>query len=174
MAMPETRFTVRGSWPFPYDMLRYDLCYPAEENDSHTLLRLCNHRTEAGNVEVNLASVSNASPTRARWERFMWRVIPIAVFMASVSVVASAQTITKNCYRYTHGITCTTRVLPNMSADPRVIRIPQLEYSAEDRAARDEREAKWVEFCAPRIVTGADGIGRYVYAKPGCENGRTE
>jgi hypothetical protein len=38
--------------------------------------------------------------------------------------------------------------------------------STEERAAH---EAQWIAECKPKIVTGKDGIRRYVYAKAGCD-----
>lgn len=52
-----------------------------------------------------------------------------------------------------------------LSADPRIIHIPQ------DRVINEEREAAWVKRCNPRIVRDALGVGRYVYSAPGCEYG---
>jgi len=86
-----------------------------------------------------------------------------ALLLASVSAAAS-QTVTTSCYRVAHGRTCTTHFIGPVDASPRVISVP----------VDPEAEAKWRAFCDPKIVTGSDGVGRYVYSKPGCENGRSE
>ena len=38
-------------------------------------------------------------------------------------------------------------------------------------AARDK---KWEDFCQPKIVLDSLGVGRYQYAKAGCEFGRSQ
>jgi hypothetical protein len=65
-------FEVKGSWPFPYDMLRYDHCYPANESDSLALTEMANGATE-GIVTVKLMSNSPHAPTHKRWESFLWK-----------------------------------------------------------------------------------------------------
>jgi hypothetical protein len=44
----------------------------------------------------------------------------------------------------------------------------------EEEAARvsQDREKRWVAYCAPDIVHDRYGVGRYVYAVRGCEFGR--
>lgn len=70
------RFKVRGSWPFPYDMLRYDCCYPATENDSAKLETLAREKVSTGVVELELESCLERNiPTNRRWQSFMWRVV---------------------------------------------------------------------------------------------------
>ena len=76
--MPRTRgiprtytFTVKGSGPFPIDMLRYDLCYPKSEQDSYRLEKTFQPRDRSDHV-VRL--VSAKAPTEARWGSFGWLV----------------------------------------------------------------------------------------------------
>ena len=38
---------------------------------------------------------------------------------------------------------------------------------------RGMHDAEWVIRCQPIIVVGEDGIGRNVYARPGCAKGRS-
>ncbi len=50
---------------------------------------------------------------------------------------------------------------------------------SEEAADREQRESiardrKWLSFCKPEIVTDRYGVGRYRYARPGCEYGRSE
>lgn len=72
----EHTFHVRGFWPFPHDMLRYDTCYPAHERDGLLLDRLDNERDLAGMVVVELASRSErAAPTHGRWKSRGWTVV---------------------------------------------------------------------------------------------------
>lgn len=86
--------------------------------------------------------------------------------LATALLVTSAQAgmIQTNCGRYGGTFNCTTQFIPSQSADAKVIEIPP---SGND-------DAKWVEFCKPTIHTDALGVGRYSYAHPGCEYGRTE
>ena len=37
-----------------------------------------------------------------------------------------------------------------------------------------KRDSKWLAFCKPVVVRDGFGVDRYVYAKPGCEFGRSE
>ena len=67
------QFQVEGSGQFPFDMLRYDSCYPATESDAGALEH---HRRERRTVAV-IANVVEASsvPTYGRWRSFMWTVV---------------------------------------------------------------------------------------------------
>jgi len=65
-----TTFFVEGLMTFPFDMLRYDSCCPALENDSHTmnqegkLRRVCLRR---------FSPDKKAHPSYARWLAFGWK-----------------------------------------------------------------------------------------------------
>jgi hypothetical protein len=71
---------VRGNGPFPYDMLRYDACFPAQQED---VLAMC-QRERAGipglQRTVNLMTVTTArikTPFHpARWATFGWECEP--------------------------------------------------------------------------------------------------
>ncbi len=66
------RFTVEGVGVFPFDMLRYDGCYPVGHGD----VRIMTHISSSEEPKrVELESFSAASPTPARWESFGWRVV---------------------------------------------------------------------------------------------------
>jgi hypothetical protein len=43
----------------------------------------------------------------------------------------------------------------------------------QELAASRERERKWEARCRPRVIEDKFGVGRYVYAAPGCEFGKT-
>lgn len=76
MPKHEERFyTVRGAWPFPIDMLRYDCCYPATETESGKLTDLLERKTDAGVIELRLATRSERGPTHGRWDSHTWQVI---------------------------------------------------------------------------------------------------
>ncbi len=69
----EWTFKVRGKGTFPYDMLRYDRCWPATEEDSHMM-----HWNAAREIRLSTASYdgnNQSAPTIGRWNSFLWRVI---------------------------------------------------------------------------------------------------
>jgi hypothetical protein len=64
-------FTVEGSGTFPFDMLRYDCCWPYSEGyDSGQL-----EPHERGKRRVVLATRWRNAPTVGRWNSFNWRVV---------------------------------------------------------------------------------------------------
>lgn len=69
------KLTVCGLGPFPFDMLRYDGCYPFSSADAAKLER--NREYGLGIYEVVLVmnSVSSAGPTVDRWKSFLWHVV---------------------------------------------------------------------------------------------------
>lgn len=63
-------FTVVGEGLFPFDMLRYDICYPKRGEDANAIARTT--RRERGPHSVTL--VSSKHPTEERWGAFGWAV----------------------------------------------------------------------------------------------------
>jgi len=62
-------FAVEGAGQFPYDMLRYDACWPSSQED---VANMCQHH------EKRMVRMSGtAKPTVARWYSFLWQVIPV-------------------------------------------------------------------------------------------------
>jgi len=62
-------FTVMGKGRFPFDMLRYDQCFPCDG--------ISVHNTEADTVavrSVKLISIASAGITSLRWASFNWYV----------------------------------------------------------------------------------------------------
>lgn len=64
---------------FPIDMLRYDGCYPATENDSGEIVETMARRREEPKVMAPIKVkkiTTNARwyPQTGRWESFGWRV----------------------------------------------------------------------------------------------------
>lgn len=44
-----------------------------------------------------------------------------------------------------------------------------------DMLGSNERHTKWLAYCKPELsAPNANGVRHYIYAKPGCEHGRTE
>lgn len=73
-AMNSCRFTVSGAGPFPFDMLRFDRCFPVTPDAAAQM-----HVVE-GNIhrEVELVSWQgsrNWLPTVERWRSFGWIVV---------------------------------------------------------------------------------------------------
>lgn len=70
--------TVRGSGPFPFDMLRRDGCYPRQTPDADALGACALGCDPLELRTVTLVHVSAQAfwmPTRERWESFGWRVV---------------------------------------------------------------------------------------------------
>lgn len=76
MTNKEHRYTVKGHWPFPTDMLRHDGSRPASPEDQGAIDRLSTeHATDKAafdDAEINL--VGPYKPNTARWESFGWAV----------------------------------------------------------------------------------------------------
>jgi hypothetical protein len=74
------RFKVRGQYPFPIDMLRYDGCIPDSERDSYLIIGVSDAIARTpGEVEITLKSFYDLprGPTVARWRSFAWEVTEI-------------------------------------------------------------------------------------------------
>lgn len=72
---PRHHFTVRmtGYRP-PFDMMRYDHCWPATEAESVKLN--CMMDGDGKPVEVTFATDNPSAPTDGRWASFGCRVLP--------------------------------------------------------------------------------------------------
>lgn len=64
------RFTVRGAGEFPFDMLRYDMCWPASPDDVAQMM-------STGRRTVTLHTPVTTSPTTGRWDSFLWQVTEV-------------------------------------------------------------------------------------------------
>jgi len=65
--------TVPPHAEFPLDMLRYDQCYPATENDSALILRTTDRSRDTNAITVERSSTSSqwsVAFTVARWQSF--------------------------------------------------------------------------------------------------------
>lgn len=72
------KFRVEGSGQFPYDMLRYDGCFPAHESESPLLGR--EQTGEFRQVELHrYIELARTLPTFGRWNSFGWRVIESSI-----------------------------------------------------------------------------------------------
>lgn len=74
-------FTVRGTGTFPYDMLRYDHCWPEKEAesdrlDSNKMLHDDNYFSTPRDVSlVRYVDSKHDFPTSGRWHSFGWQVV---------------------------------------------------------------------------------------------------
>lgn len=73
MAAKRTEFTVQGFGTFPFDMLRYDQCWPKSEKLDSTAIERSTRR-EYPTERVTLLSDAPNVPTTGRWRSFGWTV----------------------------------------------------------------------------------------------------
>ena len=65
-------FAVRGSGPFPFDMLRYDHAWPADEQAS--IIIDADSISSKRVVRLRMATPTDHGPTARRWLSFGWTV----------------------------------------------------------------------------------------------------
>jgi hypothetical protein len=74
---------------------------------------------------------------------------------------------------YSHGYEiCSERWGDIKSGLPRIIEVPAPQ--GERASEAEARERKWLARCRPVIRQDRYGVGRYAYARPGCEFGKSE
>lgn len=66
-------FNVTGTGEFPWDMLRYDRCWPADGDSVANMMYERGRDDPLKRRTVQMAS--NTPPTVGRWQSFMWRVV---------------------------------------------------------------------------------------------------
>ena len=64
-------FTVEGAGEFPFDMLRYDTCWPEHEYET---VRLSSPRRDDRFARRSVGLIGLREPTTARWQSFGWHV----------------------------------------------------------------------------------------------------
>jgi hypothetical protein len=64
-------FEVSGRYSFPFDMLRYDRCWPRTESDSAKLEATTRRSISVPGV-IKMRGLTD--PTVGRWESFGWKV----------------------------------------------------------------------------------------------------
>src|SRR3954452_12103597 len=106
---------------------------------------------------------------------------PLYVLAISAAVLTSwgaladstVSTTSRSCKNSAYGpAVCTETTVNSSGAEPGR---PKETSPAEDRAAREEKEArirKWEEFCKPASFVDDMGITRLRYAHAGCDLGR--
>ncbi len=77
--MYRLEFTVRGFGQFPFDMLRYDHCYPKSESEVWVMVE--GHYAGEPKVMtlVMVGTTKDLTPTPARWRSFGWEVQSIGI-----------------------------------------------------------------------------------------------
>lgn len=68
--------TVRGSFRFPLDMLRYDHCWPKSEGDSNKILATFDDPTLPPQL-VELYTDNPRFPKGDRWRSYGWEVFSV-------------------------------------------------------------------------------------------------
>ncbi len=68
----ESRLVVKGMGEFPYDMLRYDSCFPDSSDDA---AKLNGRYDEVRTITLRRRSASIIPATAGRWESFCWKVV---------------------------------------------------------------------------------------------------
>lgn len=74
-------FQVKGRWPFPLDMLRYDQAEAATSKDQELIDKLSSSPDDINLREVFTITLKapyklqHCIPTDARWRSFLWRVV---------------------------------------------------------------------------------------------------
>ena len=87
--------------------------------------------------------------------------------LALLSTSAQAWQVVERCtYSKFHGRVCTTSYLD----DP----VRSEAQDQEDARARRTSIEKWEAFCKPQRTYDNEGVVRLVYARKGCEFGRSE
>jgi hypothetical protein len=72
------QFTVEGNFDFPFDMLRYDRCWPSHES---TVTQIAPHRPGKDKRIVQLSGLR--TPTVGRWSSFGWKVTEVTAVNVS-------------------------------------------------------------------------------------------
>ena len=70
------QFTVEGTHDFPFDMLRYDRCWPARESEDSILIAP-GPRSSIFKEKRQITLVGLQTPTEGRWASFGWRVFNV-------------------------------------------------------------------------------------------------
>lgn len=69
------RYTVKGRWPFPVDMLRRDRSAGASKDDEEAIKALSDPLVCPVDNEVRIRLTGPEMPYFERWESFGWKVV---------------------------------------------------------------------------------------------------
>lgn len=95
--------------------------------------------------------------------RAVMGALAIVAFLAW-GTSADAQQYRETCTRHNGTMQCTYGEIRLQAPNAKIIHI-------EQGMIDEEKRQRWIEECKPEIVTDNFGVGRYVYALPGCEYG---
>lgn len=70
-------FTVEGCLEFPWDMLRYDSCWPYTQDDAAIINRRTDRDMNIQSRRIVLQGIHR--PTPDRWRSFNWKVVAIGI-----------------------------------------------------------------------------------------------
>jgi hypothetical protein len=82
--MKTLRYTVEGRCAFPIDMLRYDCCWPATEQDANQIESINDPMVDSREDKPYQITVETARNTRdhgrfivteGRWDSFNWKLV---------------------------------------------------------------------------------------------------
>ena len=71
------RFAVKGVGSFPVDMLRYDCCFPDDQDSAAKIMNSMSHSFSPkrdGKIYLAAYHPKGWQPTTARWSSFLWEV----------------------------------------------------------------------------------------------------
>ena len=74
------QFTVEGIGSFPIDMLRYDECFPDDQESASKIANSISHSysvPQDGEIYLAAWHPKGWEPTKKRWESFLWKVVRI-------------------------------------------------------------------------------------------------
>jgi hypothetical protein len=78
---------VEGAGSFPFDMLRYDACFPFEQTDA---VKLEDHHTERRRVVLVRRGLNDSKCNGERWASFGWTVLLASVESGEAREMADA------------------------------------------------------------------------------------
>ena len=84
----------------------------------------------------------------------------------------TTDTVTGSCVFAYGTASCVRQYRYNDPGNSGIIQLGEGKEKEEADAEARERERLWVSRCRPTLRQDALGVGRYVYAAPGCEYGR--
>jgi hypothetical protein len=102
---------------------------------------------------------------------FVGGLTVLALLGAAVTSAGAGGIVSGSCVRTAGSLSCSAYW--GAGGDP-YIRGVAGPRNAQEEADTAEREHQWVARCRPIVRQDRFGVGRYYYAAPGCEVGRTQ
>jgi hypothetical protein len=99
-------------------------------------------------------------------------IVTIAAMVPATAALAGGGTLTSSCIGGWGNRSCVLQWREG-TRDPHVVHAWAPRSDIEAREA-EQRDRKWLAYCRPVIRYDRYGVGRYHYARPGCEFGRSE